>query len=247
MDNLIIAMFAQEDRDNTMLRIRRRLRDASDLFNVPGSEFCSLYRLPKEVVIMLIENLGPLLPNARRRHAVPVELQVSDYEGKILATNVAHGGRTHDARVWRASILSNHMQEMYVAGRKDAWLLGDSAYPLLPYLMTPKLNEPEGSPSARYTQCHIRARFCVERCIGVLKGRWRCLRKERSLHYAPEVAARIVNAACVLHNVAVKYRVPEPDLYYDEIDQEFPEVIHDAVENGHEVRERIINTYFQNG
>jgi len=48
-----------------------------------------------------------------------------------------------------------------------------------------------------------------------------------------------------LHNIAVKHRLPEPELYYDEIDQELPE-IHNAVENGHEVRERIINTYFQN-
>lgn len=57
--------------------------------------------------------------------------------------------------------------------------------------MTPKLNQPEGTPSARYTQSHIRARSCVERCIGVLKGRWRCLRKERALHYAPEIAGII--------------------------------------------------------
>lgn len=69
--------------------------------------------------------------------------------------------------------------------------LGDSAYPLLPYLMTPKLHEPEGIPSARYTQHHVRARSSVERCIGVLKGRWRCLRKERALHYTPEVAGKM--------------------------------------------------------
>lgn len=69
--------------------------------------------------------------------------------------------------------------------------LGDSAYPLLSYLMTPKLHEPEGTPSAKYTQRHDRARCSVERCIGVLKGRWRCLRKERALHYAPEVAGKI--------------------------------------------------------
>ncbi|XP_071652310.1 putative nuclease HARBI1 [Temnothorax longispinosus] len=184
--------------------------------------------------------------NRKLYHSLNV-LLVSDYEGKILTVNAAHGGRTHDARAWRASHVSNHLEEMYATGRKDAWLLEDSAYPLLPYLMTPKLHEPEGTPSARYTQHHIRARCSVERCIGVLKGRWRCLRKGRALHYAPEVAARIVNAACVLHNIAVQWRLPEPELYYDEIDLELPVRNEEGnMENGNEVRERIIHMYFEN-
>lgn len=36
------------------------------------------------------------------------------------------------------------------------------------------------------------------------------------------ISARIVNAACILHNIAVHWRLPEPELYYDAIDQEFP-------------------------
>lgn len=39
-----------------------------------------------------------------------------------------------------------------------------------------------------YAQYHVRARSYVQRWIGVLKGRWRCLRKEIALHYVPEVA-----------------------------------------------------------
>ncbi|RLU16480.1 hypothetical protein DMN91_010548 [Ooceraea biroi] len=353
MEHLIIVLFMQ-NRENRMLRIRRHLRDISDPFSMPENEFRSIYRLSREAVRTLIEDLRPLLLPNTRRHAVPVELQVlttltfvasgsyqkrvgqdyltcmsqptvskiirnivnalnilmrdwihfpieeaeiqhvkemfwahaqfpgvigaidgthvaivlpnterehlyinrklyhslnvlivSDYEAKILTVNAAHGGRTHDARVWRASHVCNHLLEMYTAGQRDAWLLGDSGYPLLPYLMTPKLNVPQHSPSAKYTQCHVRARSCIERCIGVLKGRWRCLRKERALHYTPEVAARIVNAACVLHNIALRWRLPEPELYYDEIDQEVQR-INVAMEGEHEVRERIINTYFHN-
>jgi len=67
---------------------------------------------------------------------------------------------------------------------------GDSGYPLSPYLMTPKLGQPERSPSALYTNAHVRARSSVERTIGVLKGRWRCPRKERGLHYSPEFSGK---------------------------------------------------------
>lgn len=57
-----------------------------------------------------------------------VKLQVSDYDGRILTVNSAHGGRTHDARVWRASIVANHLKEIYAAGRRDAWLLGNCTF-----------------------------------------------------------------------------------------------------------------------
>jgi len=52
--------------------------------------------------------------------------------------------------------------------------------------MTLKLHDPEGSPSASYTEHYVRARSTIEKCIGVLKGRWRCLQKDRTLHYTPE-------------------------------------------------------------
>jgi len=58
--------------------------------------------------------------------------------------------------------------------------------------MTPKLNQPSRSPSALYTDAHVRARCSVERIIGIFKGRWRCLCKERGLHYSPEFAGTII-------------------------------------------------------
>lgn len=83
--------------------------------------------------------------------------------------------------------------------------LGDSAYPLLPFLMTPKLNQPPRSPGALYTDCHVRARYSVERTIGVLKGRWRYLRKERALHYTPEFAGNIISLCLFLMTIYFKY------------------------------------------
>lgn len=71
--------------------------------------------------------------------------------------------------------------------------------------MTPKLNQPPRSPGALYTDCHVRARCSIERTIGVLKGRWRCLRKERALHYTPEFAGNNIKLYICYYSIFYKY------------------------------------------
>jgi len=56
-------------------------------------------------------------------------------------------------------------------------------------------------------------------------------------------SAQTVNAVCILHNIAIRWRLPEPELY-DEIDEKLPRINVDAaIENGNKVC-RIIETYF---
>lgn len=76
--------------------------------------------------------------------------------------------------------------------------------------MTPILNAVDGSHEATYTTKHIRARNCVERCIGVFKGRFRCILKHRTLEYTPLKAGKIINACAVLHNMCTMARLPLP-------------------------------------
>lgn len=76
--------------------------------------------------------------------------------------------------------------------------------------MTPILNAAPGSREEVYTTRHVQARNCIERCFGLLKARWRCMLKHRTLHYHPYVASKIVSACCVLHNIALKAGLPPP-------------------------------------
>lgn len=67
--------------------------------------------------------------------------------------------------------------------------------------MTPIVNALPGTPEYRYTQAHMHGRNCIERCIGVLKGRFLCLTKV--LRYSPETVGNIVNACAILHNISL--------------------------------------------
>lgn len=138
-------------------------------------------------------------------------LQICDLDYKVLALSARHAGASHDSFVWQGSNIKQELQQRYAEGNRTSWLLGDSGYPLEVFLMTPVRNAPEGSPASRYNTAHARARSCVERCIGVLKTRFRCLLKDRVLHYSPEKAGLIISSCVVLHNIMVHNRVPVED------------------------------------
>jgi hypothetical protein len=127
--------------------------------------------------------------------------------------------------------------------------IGDSGYPIAPWLMTPVAGYTgPNTPEDKYNRCLTQARSSIERCIGVLKSRWRCLLKHRVLHYMPDKASKIVNACAILHNMCV-----EDGLQFNQEDMvNFEDLGVDIVpalnepgnQRGRDVRERIIATHF---
>ncbi|KAK3918921.1 Putative nuclease [Frankliniella fusca] len=87
----------------------------------------------------------------------------------------------------------------------------DSGYTLEPWCINPILDAEPGSNEESFTKRHCQSRNCVERCIGVLKGGFRCLLKDRVLHYDGKRAGEMVKACCVLHNMCMDARLPEPE------------------------------------
>nr|XP_034339477.1 putative nuclease HARBI1 [Crassostrea gigas] len=85
-------------------------------------------------------------------------------------TNIVckYGGATHDAYILANSSIPEIMDQLPGGG----WLLGDSGYPLRPWLMTPFLT-PQAGQQDKYNASHIKTRNCVERAFGVLKSRFR--------------------------------------------------------------------------
>lgn len=98
--------------------------------------------------------------------------------------------------------------------------LGDSAYPLHPFLMTPVLY-PTTPGENRYNAAHIRTRNIVERTFGVLKSRFRCLdRTGGALLYSPEKVAKIAIVCCMLHNIAKRHGLEHAAVEMEEDDDD---------------------------
>lgn len=84
-------------------------------------------------------------------------------------------------------------------------------------MMTPIIDAAPNTPEAHYTYLHVRTRNTVERAIGLLKARFRCLLVHRVLHYTPRVAGSIVNACVILHNICNRVNTPVPQLSHEEV------------------------------
>ncbi|KAK2880658.1 hypothetical protein Q8A73_023356 [Channa argus] len=79
-------------------------------------------------------------------------------------------------------------------------LIGDSSYPLKPWLMKGYSLEHQLSPEQRrFTYTLTSARSVVDIAFARLKGRWRCLLKKSDIDIS--MISRIVAACCVLHNI----------------------------------------------
>ena len=178
-----------------------------------------------------------------------------DFKYLFTDINVGWPGKVHDARVFRNSnIYTKGCQGTLCPPRPrningtdvPLVILGDPAYPLLPWLMKPfpdngRLND--GQKTFNYRQS--RARMVVENAFGRLKGRWRVLLKR--MEVSIDVAPIITSACCVLHNLC--------EIWGEEFQDEWLAGVNDnAANNAHHPLERDNNarrirdafvTYFQ--
>ncbi|XP_078594731.1 uncharacterized protein LOC144872428 [Branchiostoma floridae x Branchiostoma japonicum] len=135
---------------------------------------------------------------------------VVDHMSRFTMIDIGMPGSVHDARVLRESnvfdrgesgtLLPQEFAQDINGVTVPAVLLGDAAYPTLPWLMKPY---PDNGALTRekfdFNYRQSRARMTVECAFGRLKGRWRCLTKR--LDVLLDNVPDIVGACCVLHNI----------------------------------------------
>ena len=151
--------------------------------------------------------------NRKGWHSIVLQGTV-DHQGHFTDVYVGWPGRVHDARVFANSSLYQRGQNCNllpdwkkpIAGKDiPLVILGDPAYPLLPWLMKAYPNNGHLThEQKRFNYRLSKARVVVEHCYGRLKGRWRCVLKrlDVDVNDVPELVA----ACCVLHNICEIHR-----------------------------------------
>ncbi|XP_037268956.1 putative nuclease HARBI1 isoform X1 [Rhipicephalus microplus] len=136
------------------------------------------------------------------RHSYPsLTLQaLCDHKKKFLDVTTGHPSKIHDSRIFRTSRLSSKLPHVCCSGKYH--VLGDAAYPLRDYLITPFRNYGHLDARQRAFNYHFSAtRVKIENAFGDLKARFRQLLHLDFLFV--DKMNKFIIACCVLHNMCI--------------------------------------------
>ncbi|CAM4649237.1 unnamed protein product [Lepidochelys kempii] len=140
------------------------------------------------------DHLGSQYVNCKGYFSMVLQALV-DHKGRFTDINVGWPGKIHDARIFRNSGLFEQLQEgTYFPDQKitignvemPIVILGDSAYPLMPWLMKPYTGTLDSSQELfkyRLSKC----RMVVECAFGCLKAHWRSLLTQLDLSETAQI------------------------------------------------------------
>ncbi|XP_069057943.1 putative nuclease HARBI1 [Pleurodeles waltl] len=184
--------------------------------------------------------------NRKTYHSINVQVVclANQYLSQVTAK---FPGSVHDSYIMWNSNVPHIMVRLHT---ERAWLVDDSGYPNLPWLLTPA-KYPATPGELHFNEAHGRTRRVIERTFGLLKARFKCLDLSGgALLYSPHKVCQITVARCMHHNQALRHQIPlladggeaavllatHGDMESDEEPEE---------EGAAECRTELINRYFQ--
>ncbi|XP_044019740.1 putative nuclease HARBI1 [Aphidius gifuensis] len=145
--------------------------------------------------------------NRKQFHSIVIQaVATSNYVSNIITdVHIGEPGSMHDSRVLRRSPLyaAAHDNPDFFDGY---FLLGDSAYANLPWLVPPFRDNGHLTDEEReFNYKHSSTRVRIEHTFGLLKCRFRRLNKFNNLLL--DIVIRCTMASCILHNILTIARI----------------------------------------
>ena len=122
-----------------------------------------------------------------------------DDRGRFMEYSLRPGACS-DKNVWKMSSIG---RRVHVTLPHNHHMIGDAGYTLATYLLTPfEIFSGMPADEKRYNYLHSRTRITVECAFGMLKGRWRILKRALNMK-TPGSCARTIISCLVLHNLTI--------------------------------------------
>ncbi|XP_063899592.1 putative nuclease HARBI1 [Helicoverpa armigera] len=176
--------------------------------------------------------------NRKSYFSINVQAVVGPF-GNFMDIVARWAGSTHDSRIFQMCLLrTKYMQQQHTG-----YLIGDSGYPCLRFLLTP-VGTPTTHAEQTYNKVHIKTRNVVERTFGRWKRRFPCL--SRGLGNKLITVSNIIVACAVLFNISLVTNDMMPS--YEEENEGIEEETNNESDSpgttdGFAFRNTIINNY----
>lgn len=162
---------------------------------------------------------------------------ISSSDSSFCYVNAHYPGCVHDSAIFKTSLARLQLLEEYRAsGQNRGILLADQGFAIEPWIFPPIPGQNLSTEEQSFNRFHKLVRMGVENSIVDLKNIFRCLLKDRVLHYEPSLASNIVYACATLHNIRIKHRVLPVAEYAvnsdDESDESAAEISDSESEDG---------------
>lgn len=130
---------------------------------------------------------------------------VVDARMRFRFVQYGHGASNGDSRVLQSSRLWTAQLAAHPWVRSPHYIVADSAYPMLSWLVRPMTQRETATESHRvYNNYVSRTRIVVEQSFGKLKKQWTAIAEPHS-NVGPAKANHLLGAALVLHNLTIDY------------------------------------------
>merc|ERR1711862_543895 len=133
---------------------------------------------------------------------------IADRKKRILYRVIQSRGAEHDSTAFKNSSLYTWLMDNWKQLReKGFYFIGDSAYSLQSFLLTPFDQVYHGSPEDNFNFFHSSSRICVECTFGEVDLRWGIL--WRPLQFSLKNNIHVIDACLRLHNFIIDFRENE--------------------------------------